>query len=168
MASKGLHIRQIRSASQERSSCFINWETQRRRHLPAAPANISEDSLGIHRSRQILTFVPSPIRQIRPFFSNWRPYSRLFQVTDESPRKTASINSLLGKYLAFNNLAHKLSGNWIRRQACLARRAWLKSLISRKPKPPMDLGRISCSQAIQCTFRLLVSSPHQKSLIILV
>jgi hypothetical protein len=101
-----------------------------------------------------------------PFFSRSSPCSIDFQVGETSAENTVSTNSPLGKYLAVNSWAHKLSGNWIRRHACLANNAWLKRRISQNPIPPMHFGMSNLSQAIQCTLCCPPSSLDQKYLII--
>jgi len=89
---------------------------------------------GSSACRQISISVPRPTLQIAPFFSRSRPCIMDLQVGDTWFGKAVSNRSPLGKYLAFNNLEHRLSGNSIRRQACLASSAWLKSLMSLNPR----------------------------------
>lgn len=55
----------------------------------------------------------------------------------------------------------RIFGSVINRQPCLASIAKLKSLISQKPIRPSDLGAKRQSQALQWSFFLPFSLPHQ-------
>ena len=76
--------------------------------------------------------------------------------------KAVSSKSPLGKYLAFNNLAHRLSGNSINLQACLANNAWLNVLRSLKPKPPLPLHLVNFSHAIHVNFSNAMSASNRQ------
>jgi hypothetical protein len=109
----------------------------------------SEFDRGIQLSLQIWMFWPLFTLQMVPFFNSSSPCSMPFQVGEEFAGKLVSSRFPCGKYFAFSNLAHRLSGNYRRCQACLARSAWLKRARSRKPMPPLSFGLVILSQASQ-------------------
>ena len=108
-----------------------------------------EFNRGIQLSLQIWMFWPLLTLQMVPFFRSSRPSSMPFQVGEEFDGKLVSSRFPWGKYFALSNLAQRLSGLCRRRQACLARRAWLKRARSRKPMPPLSFGLVILSQASQ-------------------
>ena len=88
-------------------------------------------------------FWPLFTLQMVPFFRSSRLSSMPFQVGEEFDGKLVSSRFPWGKYFALSNLAQRLSGLCRRRQACLARRAWLKRARSRKPMPPLSFAAYS-------------------------
>lgn len=88
---------------------------------------------------------------------NAAPYSR--RITGEHRIHQFAHRVVL--YFALSSLATKLSGFIRSLQACLAKRAWLKALISLNPMPPMDFGNIILSHATHAIFLLPASTPHQ-------
>jgi hypothetical protein len=115
---------------------------------------MSVGHLGIYGSLQTKFCVPVPTLQ--------SPNHSLFLVIlGKFPVKTVSTRLPLGYYLTFNKLAHKLSELTSNLKDCFTKRAWLKHLISLKPKPPCDLGSINLFQANEDIFLLPSSTSHQ-------
>ena len=70
---------------------------------------------GIHACLQILICLLLPMRQIAPFLSSSRPCIIAFHVGEAFAGNAISNKLPFGKYFAFRILAHKLSGNSMRR-----------------------------------------------------
>ena len=165
-ASNWWKICRIRFTSHSFPSASMRWLTHGSRVLLMNAADVSHSFPGIHWSRWIWIFFPSPTLQTRPFFSNSSPCSMPLHTGEASDEKTVSSRSPLGKYLDLRTRAHRLSGFWMSLHPWLASSAKLNRCISLNPIHPALFGWVMRSQDIQWTFLCSFSSPHQKSLII--
>ena len=72
------------------------------------------------------------------------------------------LGSVFHDNIFFNTThARRLLGSFKRCHTNLARRAWLNSLMSLKPKPPKALGLVNLSQATQHIFFFSSTPSHQ-------
>ena len=115
----------------------------------------------IQESYQTFVFSPLPMTLAIPSLSRFLPCRILFQPCEHDVVTCTFRNDSLWQYLPINTLARRQLGVVRILQACLAKRAWLKSCMSRIPSPSLAFGFVNFCQDTQHIFLFSSDVCHQ-------
>ena len=124
--------------------------------------------VGSHLSVQTEMDVPFPTCQRYPCWTIFWAAIMLRQAYEGEEPRVAVRKSPSGKYLAFKTLCTREEVWVCKRHPCLAKRAKLNALKSRKPKPSSIFGVQILSQLIHAVLFFPLFYPHQNWRTILV